>query len=119
LEEMAVAAEGTCQVAKERQECLEEEQRATLRLALSAPQLQIIVFESHSIYPRETRQLLLEEIETANESAREKITTSTVRGHSIVPEESIILERSIEEMSMTTELMTARSNSTITVPKLI
>ncbi|XP_059481612.1 putative methyltransferase NSUN7 isoform X2 [Neocloeon triangulifer] len=117
LEEMAVAAEETCFQAKERQETLEEEQRATLRLALSAPQLQVVVFESHSILPQETRQLLIDEMEAANEAAREKVATapSLVRAHSF-GEESVIFDRDPDEGSMTTELMTARSNSTITVP---
>jgi hypothetical protein len=120
LEEIAVAAEGTCSAAKERQETLEEEQRATLRLALSAPQLQVVVFESHSAYPQETRHLLIDEIEVANESAREKLYVASrppVRGHSLLPDDGVTLEpRSLEETSIiTAEQMTARSNSTIVV----
>ncbi|CAB3372655.1 Hypothetical predicted protein [Cloeon dipterum] len=117
LEDMALAAEDSSEEAKERQELLEEEQRATVRLALSAPQLQVVVFESHSVLPQETRQLLIDEIESANEAAREKAAISSgplARSHSIG--EDSVFDKDGDDSSVVNEPLTARSGCSTTVP---
>lgn len=70
LEELAITAEGGSEAVRARQEVLQQEQHATLRLALAAPQIQVVLFESHSSSPYETRDLLLSEVESANNAAR-------------------------------------------------
>lgn len=58
--------------ARKRVKTVLEEQRETLRLAMSRPQVQYILYETHSIVDSENEKMVTRSVEDVNNAAREK-----------------------------------------------
>lgn len=58
--------------ARKRVKTVLEEQRETLRLAMSRPQVQYILYETHSVVDSENEKMVARSVEDVNNAAREK-----------------------------------------------